>query len=42
MERRPVTWILAIPVEVMCEYTGVPQGEYYTDRPILGLVDTLA
>jgi hypothetical protein len=31
MERHPVKWTLAIPVEVMCEYTGVPQGDYYTD-----------
>jgi hypothetical protein len=31
MKRRPVKWILAIPVEVMCEYTGIPQGDYYTD-----------
>ncbi len=31
MARRPVKWTLAIPVEVMCEYTGVPQGDYYTD-----------
>lgn len=31
MQRRPVRWTLAIPVEVMCEYTGIPQGEYYTD-----------
>lgn len=31
MRRRPVRWTLAIPVEVMCEYTQIPQGEYYTD-----------
>ncbi len=31
MEQRPVKWILAIPVEVMCEYTGIPQGDYYRD-----------
>lgn len=27
----PITWQLAVPVEVQCEYAGVAQGEYYTD-----------
>jgi hypothetical protein len=26
----PVSWVLLIPAEVQCEYTGVPQGEYFT------------
>lgn len=30
MPSRKVSWVLAIPVEVECEYTGIPQGDYYT------------
>jgi hypothetical protein len=26
-----IAWSLLIPAEVQCEYTGVPQGEYFTD-----------
>jgi uroporphyrinogen-III decarboxylase len=29
--QRPIRWAFLIPVEVQCEYTGIPQGAYYTD-----------
>jgi uroporphyrinogen-III decarboxylase len=31
MAQRKIQGSISIPVEVQCEYAGIPQGEYYTD-----------